>query len=171
MKAIFRPIVYALANRLAVISQNAQRAHLITRFKSCGQRVTLHMPVSITGAEKVEVGNNVGIAAFVQMWGGGGIRIGDGVMIGAHTAITSEGHDHTKESMYGTLTQNPVVIEDGAVIGTHSIILPGVTIGKGAVVGAGSVITMNVKPYTIVVTGRQRQQWPRPVGAAAKLLK
>ena len=129
------------------------------------------MPVCVEGAENVEVGNNVGIAAFVHMWGGGGIRIGNGVMIGAHTAITSEGHDHTKECMYGTLTQNPVVIEDGAMIGTHCIILPGVTIGKGAVVGAGSVITTNVEAHTIVVTGRKRQECPRPVGASAKLLR
>jgi maltose O-acetyltransferase len=171
MKAFFRPIVYALAHKLAVIFQNAQRTRLISRFKSCGQNVSLYMPVCIEGAENVEVGNNVGIAAFVHMWGGGGIKIGNGVMIGAHTAITSEGHDHTKECMYGTLTQNPVVIEDSAVIGTHCIILPGVTIGKGAVVGAGSVITMNVEAHTIVVTGRKREEWPRPVGAAAKLLR
>ena len=171
MKAFFRSIVYSLANRLAVIFQNSQRAHLISSFKSCGQNVSLYMPVCIDGAENVEVGNNVAIAPFVHMWGGGGIKIGNGVMIGAHTAITSQGHDHTKECLYGTRTQNPVVIEDGAMIGTHCIILPGVTIGKGAVVGAGSVITANVKPQTIVVTGRNRHEWPRPVGAAAKLLK
>jgi maltose O-acetyltransferase len=171
MKASFRSIAYSLANRLLVIVQNAQRTRLISSFKSCGQNVSVYMPVCIDGAENVEVGNNVGIAPFVHMWGGGGIKIGDGVMIGAHTAITSQGHDHTKECMYGTLTQNPVVIEDGAMIGTHCIILPGVTIGKGAVVGAGSVITANVKPQTIVVTGRNWQEWPRPIGAAAKLLK
>jgi maltose O-acetyltransferase len=171
MKAFFRSIVYSLTNRLAVIFQNAQGAHLIARFKSCGQKVSVYMPVRIDGADKVEVGTNVSIGPFVHMWGGGGIRIGDGVMIGAHTAITSEGHDHTKECMYGTLTQNPVVIEDGAMIGTHCIILPGVTIGKGAVVGAGSVITTNVKPHTIVVTGRKREEWRRPVGASAKLLR
>ena len=171
MKAFFRPIVYFLANRLAVIFQNSQRANLITSFKSCGQKVTVYMPVRIDRADNVEVGTNVAIGPFVHMWGGGGIKIGNGVMIGAHTAISSEGHDHTKECMYGTLTQNPVVIEDSAVIGTHCIILPGVTIGKGAVVGAGSVITMNVEAHTIVVTGRKREEWPRPVGAAAKLLK
>src|SRR5258708_2801096 len=171
MKASFRFIAYSLANRLLVIVQNAQRTRLISSFKSCGQNVSVYMPVCIDGAENVEVGNNVGIAPFVHMWGGGGIKIGDWVMIGAHTAITSQGHDHTKECLYGTLTQNPVVIEDGAMIGTHCIILPGVTIGKGAVVGAGSVITANVKPQTIVVTGRNWQEWPRPIGAAAKLLK
>ena len=171
MKASFRSIVYSLANRLVVIVQNAQRTSLISRFKSCGENVSLYMPVCIDGAENVEVGNNVGIAPFVHMWGGGGIKIGNGVMIGAHTAITSQGHDYTKECAFGTLSKNPVVIEESAMIGTHCIILPGVTIGKGAVVGAGSVITTNVKPHTIVVTGRKREEWARPVGASAKLLR
>ena len=171
MKKLLRLGAYWLANRLSLVSQNAQRARLLSTFKCCGQNVSLYMPVRIDGAENVEIGDNVGIGPFVHMWGGGGITIGNGVMIGAHTAITSQGHDHSKECMYGTLSQNPVVIEDGVTLGTHCIILPGVTIGKGAVVGAGSVVAVSVKPHTIVVTGRKRDEWPRPVGAAAKLLK
>jgi maltose O-acetyltransferase len=161
MKAFFRAIVHSLANRLLVISRNAQLTRLKATLKSCGKNVSVYMPVRIDGAENVEVGDNVGIAPFVHMWGGGGIKIGNCVMIGAHTAITSEGHDINKEIMYGTLTQKPVIIEDNADIGAHCLILPGVTIGKGAVIGAGSVISMNVKPLTIVVTGRQREEWPR----------
>ena len=44
----------------------------------------------------------------------------------------------------------PIVIDDYAWIATNSIILPGVTIGKGAVVGAGSVVTKSVPPYQVV---------------------
>ena len=44
----------------------------------------------------------------------------------------------------------PVTIEDGAVIGTRSIILPGFTIGAGSVVGAGSTVTQNVPAHTVV---------------------
>ena len=44
----------------------------------------------------------------------------------------------------------PVRIEAGADIGTSSVILPGVTVGEGAIVGAGAVVTNDVKPYTIV---------------------
>lgn len=50
----------------------------------------------------------------------------------------------------------PVVIEDDVWIGLNAIILKGVKIGRGAVVGAGSVITRDVEPYTIVVGSPQR---------------
>lgn len=119
------------------------------------------MPIRIDGAENVELGDDVAIGPFVHMWGLGGIKIGNRVMIGAHSAITSEGHDFYKDFMHGTHIQRQVVIEDDAAIGAHCAILPGVTIGKGALVGAGSVVTVNVKPYSIMVTGRERQEWPR----------
>ena len=46
--------------------------------------------------------------------------------------------------------RKPIVIKDKAWIGFNSIILKGVTIGEGAIVGAGSVVTKDVPPYTIV---------------------
>jgi maltose O-acetyltransferase len=165
MKPLFRFIAYPLANKLHFILQNAQRARLISRFKACGQKVSLYMPVRIDGAETVEIGDNVSIGPFVNIWGQGGIKIGSGVLIGAHTEIASAGHDFTKEFMKETLVKNPIVIEDNVWIGAHCIILPGVVIGKGALVGAGSVVSRNVEPYTIVVTGRERQEWPRRFSA------
>jgi acetyltransferase-like isoleucine patch superfamily enzyme len=165
MKKLLRLSAYWLANRLFLVTQKAQRARLANSFKSCGQNVSLYMPVRIDGAENVEVGDNVAISAFVNMWGQGGIKIGSGVLIGAHTEIASASHDFNKEFMYKTLVQNPVVIEDYVWIGAHCVILPGVIIGKGALVGAGSVVSRNVEPYTIVVTGRERQEWPRRFSA------
>ncbi len=164
MKAIFFSVVYRLAksrlaNRLHSIFENAKGARLASTFKSCGQNVSVYMPVCIADPENVEVGNNVGISPFVQMWGGGGIKIGDGVMIGSHTAITSESHDYNQESMHGTLLRKRVVIEDNVWIGAHSIIMPGITIRKGAVIGAGSVVTKDVEPNAIMI------------GAPARLLK
>ncbi|QQR64412.1 transferase [Candidatus Roizmanbacteria bacterium] len=44
----------------------------------------------------------------------------------------------------------PIVIEDDVWIGTKSVILPGVTIGRGSIVAAGAVVTKNVAPYSIV---------------------
>ena len=43
-----------------------------------------------------------------------------------------------------------MVVEDYAYVGSHAIVLPGVTIGRGGVVGAGSVVTKDVQPYTLV---------------------
>jgi maltose O-acetyltransferase len=115
-----------------------------------GVRVFLHWPVIIDGGERVVVGDDVAIGAFVHIWGGGGVTIGDRVLIASHTAITSLSHDYSGERIYGTQQQAPIVIEDDVWIGAHSVILPGVQIGKGAVVGAGSVVTKNVPSRSIV---------------------
>lgn len=152
-------MAYAVANRLRVILQNAQRARLISALKSCGQNVSLYMPVLIDGAENVTIGDDVGIAPFGHMWGDGGIRIGNRVMIGSHCAVSSLTHDYGEENMKNTLLRTEVVIEDDVWIGGHCVIMRGITIGKGAVVGAGSVVTKDVEPYAIVV------------GVPAKLLK
>ena len=160
---LFRLLVYPLANRVQVLLQDGQCAHLLGSFKSCGQNVQLSMPASIFNAENIEVGDDVNIAPYVHMWGLGGIRIGSRVMIGSHAEIASTGHDVYKRTMKGTRLRRPVVIEDGVWISSHCVILPGVTIGEGALVGAGSVVTTNVKPYSVVVTGRQREEWRRPL--------
>ena len=159
MKPILRSVAYALAKRAAIVVQNAQRNSLLKSLKSCGRDVSVYIPVRIDGAENVEVGDNVSFGPFVHMWGGGGIKIGNGVMIGSHTAITSLTHDYNEEHMNKTLVRKPVVIEDNVWIGAHSIIMPGITIRKGAVIGAGSVVTKDVESDAIVI------------GAPAKLLK
>jgi len=163
MKRFYRPLLYAVANKVQVILQNAQRAHLISRLKSCGQNVSLAVPIRIDFAGSVEIGDNVFISPFVHMFGGGGIKIGSRVMIGPYTEIDSTTHDPYKRSMFGTHFQRPIIIEDGTWIGAHCVILPGVTIGEGALVGAGSVVTKSVKPYSVVVTGRHREEWRRPL--------
>ncbi|WP_431159742.1 CatB-related O-acetyltransferase [Bacillus mycoides] len=48
------------------------------------------------------------------------------------------------------ITKGPIIVEDDVWIGNNAIILSGITIGKGAIVAAGSVVTKNVKPYSIV---------------------
>ena len=71
---LFRFLVYPLANRVQVILQDGQRAHFISRLKSCGQNVNFTMPVGIFNAENIEVGDDV--------IGRSGVRIGrvDGVI-------------------------------------------------------------------------------------------
>lgn len=52
--------------------------------------------------------------------------------------------------MHQTLIKGSITIEDDVWIGSHTIILPDISIGKGAVVGAGSVVTKDIQPYSIV---------------------
>lgn len=77
------------------------------------------------------------------------VTIGAGVCINDETQLLSASHDVMSPS-WNTVTA-PISIEDHAWIAVRCLILPGVTIGKGAVVGAGAVVTKDVEPYSIVV--------------------
>ena len=129
--------------------REAKLFRLKKSLKYCGSQLNVQFPVTITGSHMVELGDNVSLAAYVHIWGGGGVKIGSRVMIGTHTSITSLTHDYYKEVMYNTLIRKPVVIGDDVWIGSNCVILPGVTIGQGSVIGAGSVVTKDVQPRTV----------------------
>ena len=80
-----------------------------------------------------------------------GIRIGENVNFSSGVSIWTEQHDHRDPYFKCNSSEHfEVVIKDRAWIGPNVIILHSVTIGEGAVVGAGSVVTKNVSPYTVV---------------------
>lgn len=78
----------------------------------------------------------------------GGITIGSNVSISSEVCILTADHDPNSTGFEGRTS--PVFIEDYVFIGTRALILPGVTLGVGSVVGAGSVVTKDVPPYTVV---------------------
>ena len=127
--------------------------------KACGHGVRLQQPVTIAQPEQVELGDDVSFAAYVHIWGAGGVCSGARTMIGSHTAISSVTHDYTQPDMYATVVLKPVAIGPDVWIGAHAMIMAGVTIGEGAVIGAGSIVTHDVAPFTIVA------------GTPARLLK
>jgi acetyltransferase-like isoleucine patch superfamily enzyme len=116
----------------------------------CGKRLQVQRPFVIVAPRQVHIGDDVALAAFLHIWGAGGVMIGNRVMIGSHTAITSVTHDYSLRTMRDSLIMKPVVIEDDVWIGAHCTILPGLRIGHGAVVGAGAVVTRDVPPEAIV---------------------
>jgi acetyltransferase-like isoleucine patch superfamily enzyme len=77
-----------------------------------------------------------------------GLRIGRNVNLSSQVMIWSAQHDYRSPSFAST--GGPVTIEDNAWLGPRSVILPGVTVGKGAVVAAGAVVTKDVEPYAVV---------------------
>ncbi|MET8147200.1 sugar O-acetyltransferase [Actinoplanes sp. NPDC049668] len=80
------------------------------------------------------------------------IRIGDGVMIAPGTTLTTTGHPvHPDLRVDFRRFSEPIVIEDKVWIGSNVVVLPGVRIGYGAVVGAGSVVTHDVPAMTVAV--------------------
>lgn len=103
--------------------------------------------------ESLKIGNNVGIAqnCFIQVRGT--VVIGNDIMFGPGVSVFSEDHGFSDTSI--PMIQQPeirkgVIIEDDVWIGTKAIILGGVTIGKGSIIAAGSVVRASVPPYSIV---------------------
>jgi maltose O-acetyltransferase len=79
------------------------------------------------------------------------LMIGERVSIAPRViCITASDPNYSKIAPYVACRHGKIKIEDDAWIGAGSIIMPDVIIGEGAVVGAGSVVTKNVNPYTIV---------------------
>jgi acetyltransferase-like isoleucine patch superfamily enzyme len=87
----------------------------------------------------VKIGNNCTIKCGVQLWDG--IELEDNVMIGANCTFTNDRYPRAKNKDWKLLTTK---ICKGASIGAGSVILPGLTIGSYAMIGAGSVVTKDV---------------------------
>lgn len=87
----------------------------------------------------VKIGDNVTIKNGVQIWDG--IEIEDGVFIGANVSFTNDKNPKSKNKDWRLLKTKVCA---GASIGAGSTILPGIVIGKNAVIGAGSVVTKHV---------------------------
>ena len=96
----------------------------------------------------VSIGTGTRINADVILDCRGGIEIGDHVSISPQVAIVTADHDHQAADF--ALRHRRVVIEDHVWIGMRATILPGVRVGRGAVVAAGAVVTRDVEPGSIV---------------------
>jgi maltose O-acetyltransferase len=94
------------------------------------------------------MGNHSTINEECRLDNRGGITIGDNVSISAQVCILTADHDPRSPTFAGR--ERAVRIEDHAFIGTRAMILPGTTVGRGAIVAAGAVVTKEVAPLAIV---------------------
>ena len=94
----------------------------------------------------VVIGHRTTIKSGVQLWDG--LRIGNDVFIGPNVTFANDKYPKSKNINFTLLSTK---ISDGASIGAGATILPGVTIGENALIGAGSVVTKDVMPNTVVV--------------------
>lgn len=111
-----------------------------------GSRVAA--PLRGAALEKLKIGKNVIIVGNLLAMARGGITLEDDVMIAANIQLISNNHDPYDRAV---LPCKPVLIKKGAWIGAGSTVLPGVCVGRYAIVGAGSVVTKDVPDYTVVV--------------------
>lgn len=118
-----------------------------------GKNVSFYPGIKINPASNIAIGNHVDLAWGVLITTGGGVEIGDRTLVGYNSMIFSANHiippDRGRIFNSGH-DKKPVSIGKDVWIGAGCIILPGVTIGDGAVVAAGSVVTKNVESYSII---------------------
>lgn len=112
-----------------------------------GENCYIGYPLYMNLASNIHIGKNVSINPYFKCMSAGQIYIEDFVQIAMSVSVISNNHDFYERSI---LTVQDTHIKENAWIGANAIILPGVTIGKNAIVGAGSVVTRDVEDNTVV---------------------
>ena len=98
----------------------------------------------------IEVGDGAALNSFVQIYVHGSVKIGASTQIGPGTIITTSGHDYRATDL--ARDNAPIILGDRVWIGANCTILPGVTIGDKAVIGAGAVVAEDI-PASCVAVG------------------
>ncbi len=135
-------------------------------FKKKWRKSNLHnftIPTILFNSEKVKIGNFTYGNLDVRIWDSGNefLEIGSFCSIAENTKFMLGGnHNMSNLSTYPfkamfsdqaeSITKGPIIVGDDVWFGTNTIILSGIKIGKGAVIAAGSVVTKDVPPYSVV---------------------
>ncbi len=120
-----------------------------------GKRVQLEADVwlkLVSAQATIEIGDYVFMGRGTEIDASLAVAIGSHVLIAPGVFITDHGHNIDAGPRIDAQGCHaaPVIIEDEVWLGTHCVVLPGVRIGRGAVVGAGAVVTKDVLPYAVV---------------------
>jgi len=116
-------------------------------FPNCEIGENCNICANVLVENDVRIGNNVTIKSGVQLWDG--VIVEDNVFIGPNVTFTNDMYPKSGNKEYKRLMTK---ICKGASIGANSTILPGITIGENAMIGAGSVVTKDV-PDNVLVAG------------------
>jgi acetyltransferase-like isoleucine patch superfamily enzyme len=122
-------------------------------FKKLGENVVIMEGTKILYFENIKIGDYCSLNEQCYLHGKGNITIGSWVRIGWNVSLITIKHrfsDRTTKIKKQGISISPIVIGDDVWIGANAIILEGVTIGTGAVIAAGAVVTKEVPEYAIV---------------------
>ena len=143
--------ITAVLNRLTYDDADQIRAvfsELIGR--AVDEGFSLIPPFYTTGGENIRLGRNVFINQNCTLYDLGGIDIGDDVMIGPNVSLITSSHPLEPSQRRAFVVAKPIVIERNVWIAAGATIIGGVTIGENSVVAAGSVVTHDVPPNSLV---------------------
>lgn len=128
-----------------------------------GENIIIDDFTLIYATAPMKIGNYVHIASFASITGGAALIIEDFVAISQGCRILTGTDDFvewgfgnsTIDEKYRNTKRKPVKIGKFSIIGANSVVLPGITIGEGATVGAGSVVTKDLEPWGVYI-GNER---------------
>ncbi len=138
-------LIFKLNHTMPMTDEYDALVHEI--FPDMGEGSRINTPLTAVRPHMVKIGRNVVVMNGCLMMSAGGITIEDEALIAANVQLISNNHDLHNRNI---ITCRPIRICRKAWIGAGETILPGVTVGENAVVGAGSVVTRDVPPDTIV---------------------
>ncbi len=129
-------------------------------FKQVHGMTYIQPNVVFVHTNRLRVGRSFCVNSGTYIHAIGGIRIGDHVLIGPNVTISSG--MHPIEGRFPSISSRPsipkpIVIEDDVWIGANAVIMPGVTLARGTVVGANSVVTKDTEPYSVFVGSPARK--------------
>lgn len=133
-------------------SRKGERREVLRRiFGSVGENCTINPPFRCDFGSNIRIGDNFTGNFNLTILDEAEVVIGDNVFIGPNTSLCTVIHSFKPdERNRGIMRARPVTVGSDVWIASNVVVLPGVTIGDGAVAGAGSVVTKDVAPYTLV---------------------
>ena len=135
-----------------------------------GKNIIIDDFVLIYAADEHVIGDYVHIASFTSITGGGKFHIHDFACLSSGCRILTGSDDFLGEGLtnstipseFRAVKRDVVTIKKHAIVGANTVVFPGVTIGEGCAVGAGSVVTRDLKPWGIYVGSPARRIKERP---------
>lgn len=147
-----RSLLRQLNTAPEMASADARRPLLTTLFGEAAQTLQLEPPFFCDYGQNIALGKNVFINANCTILDCARVEIGDNTLIAPNVQIYTAEHPlNPKERLQGKESARPVKIGKNVWIGGGAIILPGITIGDNAVIGAGSVVTHDIAPLSVAV--------------------
>ena len=117
-------------------------------YNQIGENSIVNNGLTVVLPKNVTIGSGVTVMNGALMMAAGGITIEDKVLIAANVKLITNNHDPYERDI---LTCRPIHIKEGAWVGAGATILPGVTVGKYAIVGSDSVVTKDIPDYAVAV--------------------
>jgi acetyltransferase-like isoleucine patch superfamily enzyme len=147
---LFEFKLYICNNVIAILPSHFIRIWYYTKVMKfdIGKNSTFLMRCQFDFKKGLSIGENSVVNARCRLDNRGGIYIGDNVSISSDVIILTADHDMDSPTFKGRI--RTVTINNYAWVGTAAMIMPGVTIGEGAVVAAGAIVTKDVAPYHVV---------------------